>query len=429
MTTHRRQLLLSTLVIGGALLVAALLYLSRPPSPIQPPEFKPVEIDAARVVFETVRIPVQAQGTVTPLQQTALLSEVRGRIIEVSDNFLVGGFVREGEVLLRIDPRDYQTALLRAQAAVESAESSLAQEKGRAEVALREWEKLPKNSQRTTEAKELYLRKPQLDQAEAQVMAARADLDTARDDLERTIIRAPYDALILARAVDLGQFVSPGSELTELFSVESAEVRLPIPQSKLAYLDLPGLSGYREGAEIDLYTDVAGDVKHWHATLHRTEGVYDERSRVLYAVARVNDPYALQDADREPLRVGTFVNANIQGKAFDDIVVLPRHILRAGNLAWVIGPDNILRARKVESLRAGDNFVYITAGLAEGELVSLTPLDASFGGTEAKVISVTPSDKLRNAPDAAAPELPESSISMKQGSDTAKSNPAEAEAS
>jgi RND family efflux transporter MFP subunit len=383
-------------MIGSTLAIATVLFFMRPPAIVQEPVYAAVPVDAARVEFQQVRIPVQAQGTVTPLQQTTVLAEVRGRIIEVSDTFLVGGFVEEGEVLLRIDPRDHQTALLRAQAAVESAESSLAQEKGRAQVAENEWQRLPKNSQRSPEAKDLYLRIPQLEQAQAQSLAARADMDTARDNLERTLIRSPYDALIRSKNVDLGQFVSPGTALTELFSVETAEVRLPIPQSRLGFLELPSVRGYEQGAEIDLYTDVAGKVSHWRATLHRTEGIFDERSRALYAVARIDDPYALLDTSKQPLRIGTFVNANIEGKAMDDLVALPRNVLRAGNLLWVIDENNILRTRKVDALRAGGDFVYITSGLQPGELVALTVLDSSFGGSEAELISVTPSSQLQN---------------------------------
>ena len=404
-------MLLSLALLGGAAAISTVLFLNRPPSPLQPPEYAPVKVEAALVEQETVRIPVQAQGTVSPLRQTAMISEVRGRVIEVSEHFLAGGFVTKDEVLLRIDPRDYQAALLRAQAAVESADSNLAQERGRAEVALQEWKRLPKNSQRSQEATDLYLRKPQLEQAESQALAARADLDYARDDLERTIIRAPYDALILSKNTDIGQFVSPGTMLTELFSVETAEVRLPLPQSRLDYLELPGLRDDSPGASIDLYTDVGGEVQHWPARLHRTEGVYDERSRVLYVVARVEDPYGLQNPGRPPLRIGTFVNANIEGRAIDNLVVLPRSILRSGNQVWVIDADNKLRNRTVETLRAGNELVYVTSGLQAGELVSLNALDPSFAGAEVEILETTPTSELSETEEA-SPLMDESAISV-----------------
>lgn len=382
-------------MLASAVAATYLLYLARPSTRIAEPVYVPVTVDVAEAVKETIRIPVQAQGSVKPLRRTDLIAEVAGRVIEVSDTFNVGGYVAEGEVLLRIDPRDYQTALLRAQSAVASAESALAQEKGRAQVAEDEWKKLPAGSQRSAEARALYLRKPQLEQAEAQLLAARADLGTARDNLERSVIRAPYAAVISGKSVELGQYVSPGSPLAEVFSVSVAEVRLPIPQGKLDYLELPELGSYREAAPIDLYTDVGGDVSHWPATLQRSEGVFDEQSRVLYAVARVEDPYALHHPGREPLRMGTFVNAYIEGRALPGLIALPRHVIRAGNQVWVVDAEQRVRDRQVSILRTGGDLVYVSAGLEAGELVALTSLDPSLAGSEVEVVSRRATDDIR----------------------------------
>ena len=394
MASKSKQAIISLLMITGAAAVSTGLYIMRPPAEMAEPVYAPVTVDVAEVVKQNLHIEVQAQGTVVPVQQTTILAEVKGRIIELADEFHVGGFVSGDDVLLRIDPRDYQTNLLHAQAALETAESALVQEKGRGQVALREWEKLPRNSQRSPEARDLYLRKPQLEEANARLLAARADLNTARDNLERTIIRAPYDALIKQKHTDLGQFVAAGTALADIFSVETAEVRLPIPQSKLDYLELPGLEGYENGSAIDLYTDVGGAIKHWPARLHRTEGVFDERSRALYTVARIDDPYALRNPDQLPLRMGTFVNANIEGRELKGVVALPRYILRAGSYVWVVDESMHLRNRQVTSLRTGGEKVYITAGLNEGDLVSLTSLDASFAGAQVKILSSVPTDQL-----------------------------------
>jgi RND family efflux transporter MFP subunit len=392
--SRKKQVLYSIAMLAGSIAITTLLYFTRPPTEIAVPVVELVSVDVAEVVKQKLRIPVQAQGTVSPLQETSILSEINGRIIEVSPAFTVGGFFDKDEILLRIDPRDYDTNLLRAEASVKSAESILAQEKGAAKVAEREWQKLPKGSQRSQEAKDLYLRKPQLAQAQAQMLAAQADLNTAKDNLERTIIRAPYAALIREKHSELGQFVAAGSPLADIFSIESAEIRLPIPQNKLDYLELPGLSGTDKGSTIDLYTDVGGKVNHWTARLHRTEGVFDERSRVLYAVARIEDPYGLKNPEKEPLRIGTFVNANIEGRELTDIVSLPRYVMRAGNYLWVVDESSHLRNRKVTLLRAGGDLVYISGGLDNGEQVSLTTLDNSFDSVKVTVQSSTPSDVL-----------------------------------
>ena len=394
MASKSKQAVVSLAMLLGAAAVSVVLYKLRPAAEIAAPVYAAVTVDVAQVVKENLRIEVQAQGTVTPSQQTTILAEVSGRVIEVAENFHVGGFVSRDDILLRIDPRDYQTRLLQAQASLDSAESALVQEKGRGQVALREWEKLPRNSQRTEQARDLYLRKPQLEEAEARLKAAQADLNTARDNLERTIIRAPYAALIRSKNTDLGQFVGTGTPLADIFSVDIAEVRLPIPQSKLEYLELPGLEGYVNGSAIDLYTDVGGDIKHWSAQLHGTEGVFDERSRALYTVARIQDPYGLKNPGQDPLRIGTFVNANIEGRELRDVVVLPRYVLRAGSYVWVVDDTMHLRNRQVTSLRTGGDRVYISAGLNEGDLVSLTSLDASFAGAKVEILSSTPTNLL-----------------------------------
>lgn len=374
--------------------VTTVLYLNRPPTEVKEPVYLPVSVDVAEVVKENLKIPVQAQGTVTPLRETALLAEVGGRILEVSESFNAGGFVSRGDVLLKIDPSDYETGLLRAKSAVASARSALAQEKGRAEVAEREWRKLPKGSQRSQDAKDLYLRKPQLAEAEAMLLSAQADLESAQDNLDRTIIRAPYDALIRSKQAELGKYVAPGTPLAEIFSIETAEIRLPIPQNRLPYLQLPEIGSDGQGSKIDLYTDVSGEVNHWTAYLHRTEGVYDERSRVLYAVARIDDPYGLQSPGREPLRIGTFVNANIEGREISNVVRLPRYLLKAGNFIWVVDDTQHLRNRAVELLKVGGDQIYVSAGLDEGDLVSLTSLDNSFDGSKVRIQSQTPTDRL-----------------------------------
>lgn len=394
MASIKKQFFLSIAMLAGAAGITALLYLNRPATEIKEPHYRPVTVDVAEVVKEDLRIQVQAQGTVTAMRESSLLAEVKGRIIEVSPAFNVGGFVASGDLLLRIDPRDYETSVRRAQAAVKSADSNLAQEKGRSEVALRQWQNLSGDTQRSEEAKALYLRKPQLEHAQAQLLAARADLQTARDNLERTIIRSPYDAIIRAKHSDLGQFVSPGTPLADIFSVDYAEVRLSIPQGKLEYLDLPDMRSDSEGPSIDLYTDTGGEVSHWIAKLHRTEGVFDERSRVLHAVARIEDPYGLRDNTRQPLRIGTFVSASIEGREIGAIVSLPRYVLRAGNFVWVVDENDRLRNRHVKILRTGGDTIYVSDGLEEGELVSLTTLDSSFASSEVRIQSRTPTNMM-----------------------------------
>lgn len=402
--------LLPLLILAAAVVIAGVMIISRPENRLAAAAPRAGVVDVAEVHLQDLRIPIQAQGTVTPHLDTTLVSEVAGKIIDASPSFNAGGFIAKGEMLLKIDDRDYQANVLRAKANVEAANSAMAQETGRAEVARREWEKLSNTTQRSQEAQDLYLRIPQLRQAQAQLLSAQADLRKAENDLQRTIIRAPYDCLIDTKHSDLGKYVTPGTPLARIFAVDYAEVRLAIPQSRLAYLDLPGVTGFSSGNQplVDLYTDSSGDVIHWPAKMVRTEAALDERSRVLFAVAQVADPYALEVGDAQPLRIGTFVKANILGREMSDLVVLPRYVLRAGNLVWVVDDQLTLRNRKVTTLRTAGDEIYISGGLQQGDLVSLTSLSGAIPGMPVRVNSTVSTlrqqQPLMEAAGAAEPE-------------------------
>ncbi|WP_157118026.1 efflux RND transporter periplasmic adaptor subunit [Oceanicoccus sagamiensis] len=425
MSSTIRQWLTPIILVSIAMLVTFTLTANRPDNAKVENTARTLTVDVAAVVKQDLRIPIQAQGTVSPHRETAIVAEVAGKVIEVSPTFYAGGYVAKGDVLLRIDDVEHQAKLNRAQAAVASAESALAQEQGRADVAEQEFKKFPKKH-RTSTARDLYLRKPQLKQAEAQLLSSQADLRKAEHDLERTVIRAPYDSLIREKQSDLGLYLTPGTPLATLMAVDFAEIRLAIPQSKLPYLELPTISDYDEAnsTEVDLYTNVAGELQHWSANLHRTEGVYDERSRVLFVVARINDPYLLkaqplntaaaiaaakQAEPQTPLRIGTFVSAVINGRLIENVVTLPRNVLRTGNLVWVIDQQQTLRNRKVSTLRTQGDKMYITGGLQNGDLVCLTPTGATIAGSKVTISSKTPSNRLfdQDAPAAESPVMAE----------------------
>jgi RND family efflux transporter MFP subunit len=387
--SRKVKMLLPPLVVMISIAIAGVMIANKPSQVLAPAVDRSPLVDVAEVHLQDLRIPVLAQGTVMPHRDTTVVSEVSGKIIEASTNFNAGGYVAAGDVLVRIDDRDYQANLLRATASVKTAESNLAQEKGRVEVARREWKRMPKTSNRSAAGKALYLRKPQLEQATAQLLSAQADLRKTEDDLERTIIRAPYDALIQEKRSDLGQYVTPGTPVARVFSVDFAEVRLALPQSRLSYLDLPGVRGYapEDAPTVDLYTDVAGLVTHWTARLHRTEAALDERSRVLFTVARLEDPYAMRGGEAELLRVGTFVKASILGREMNNMVLLPRHVLRAGNQLWVVDAQLKLRNREVHTLRTEGDEIYVTSGLQEGDLVALSTINDALPGMKVRINS------------------------------------------
>jgi len=339
-----------------------------------------VMVEAIPAELTSLHFLVHSQGTVVPRTETTLVAEVAGQIVSVSPNFIAGGFFRKGEVLLQIDPSDYETGLLRAQASLASREAQLADQKARSEQALKDW----RNLGREGEPSDLVLRKPQLAEALAGVQAAEAELQEAERNLQRTRIRVPYDGLVRGKLVDVGQYVAPGTPLGVTFAVDTAEIRLPLSSADLEYLDLPSATQLvrSDRVPVTLTAETGGPGGRWQAEIVRTEGVVDESSRVIYAVAEVVDPYGVLGRSEQPeLIMGTFVRAEIQGRRADNVVVLPRSVLRPDETVLIANSERRLEVRPVTVARAEPRNVYISDGITGGELVVTTSLDAPIPGT------------------------------------------------
>ena len=408
---NARALRTPLLILALAIAVAAVLVAIKPEPVAVVPEQKPLLVDVLEVERTTLAIKVKAQGIVQPSARTSLVSEVSGRIIEVAGDFNAGGFFRSGDILLRIDARDYEARLQQAAALVAQARSMLAQERGRAEVASREWQQRSGRNKVSKQARELALRKPQLLEAEAQLESAKAGMRQAQLDLERTVIVAPYDGLVSAKSADIGQFIAAGSAIAEIMAVSDAEVRLAIPESKLSYLSLPDAYGgaTRDLAGVELSYRVDGETQSWSASLVRSEGVLDQRSRSLFVVARVRDPYGIYEPGGDgfsPLRFGMFVNASIEGRRVERVIPLPRAVVRPGNEVWVVDDNNRLQARNVSLLRTDGAEIFVTAGLDDGDRVCLTSVGPVLPGTLVSISSVLRQSK----PDADSRELLDSEL-------------------
>jgi len=391
--------LLPFLIILASIGVAIMLRAGRPDAEQNEPQQLSVVVDAMTVNVQDAYISVSSQGTVAPRTQTNLVSEVAGRVVEVSPSFVAGGFFNEGDVLIKLDDQNYRAAVSRAQASVAAAKSLLEQEKGQADVAQREWDRMSAEQQSRIRAKELYLRKPQLQEAVARLESAQADLDQAVSDLNKTTIIAPYDGLVSSKNTDIGQYVTTGASIAETFAVDYAEVRLPIPETKIAFLDLPSHTDNLSAAdsmenapEVDLVSRIGNQDYHWTGKLSRTEGVLDTRTRVLFSVVQIADPYNLDSQNSrnsewndEPLRIGTYVNATIRGRMLEDVIVLPRYTLQANNVIWTADAEGRLRPKTVEVLTINGDDVYISAGLDNGDRVILTRLENPLNGSPVQI--------------------------------------------
>ncbi|MDA1076093.1 MAG: efflux RND transporter periplasmic adaptor subunit [Proteobacteria bacterium] len=370
------------IVVASA--VAALLFSLRTAAPktqVTPPALL-VQVQTAQrtpVIFN-----VKSQGTVMPRTQTTLVAEASGRIIEVSPAFVNGGFFSKGDVLIRIDPREYESAALRAQAAVARATTLMATESARAGYAEDDWERLRESNPRTGQASALALRKPQLQEAIAELQSAEAQLIDAQNDLDQTVIRAPYAGLIQEKIADIGQYVNVGSQLARTFAVDYAEIRLPVTQQDLLFLDLQKLR-FGEPFNVTLSARLGGLPLTWAGKIMRSEGVFDTSSRVLYLVGQVEDPYDLNVTGMQPLLlVGTFVEATIVGRDAGELFLVPRYALQHGNTLWIVNEHNEIYPREVTVVRRDADNVYIGDGLEDGERYCVTPINQPLPGMKVR---------------------------------------------
>lgn len=351
-----------------------------------PPQALPPLVRTQTLVADDVVLRVRAQGSVRPRTESALVSEVSGRIVSVSPDFVEGGFFEAGQTLLEIDPADYRQALASAKAQLAQAELALAQEEAQADIARKEWDSLGKGE----EASPLTLREPQVAQARANVEAAAAQVERAERDLARTRVSAPFAGRIRAKNADVGQFVNRGSVLAQIYSIDVAEVRLPVPDDELAFLDLP--LSYRDDASAGSQPEArisgvfAGERHEWPARVVRTEAEIDPQSRVVNLVAEVRNPYR-RKGERPPLSVGMFVDADILGRTVENALVVPRAAFRDPDTVMVVGDDERLTLRDVEVVRAGRDEVVVRSGLESGERVCISPLDTVTDGMRVRSVA------------------------------------------
>ena len=372
MTTLKAKTVLPIALVALAGVAALGLVAIQPTAVPQPMLRRPPLVQTLGIEPRDIELMIRAHGTVVPRTESELVSEVSGRIVWVSPSLAAGGFVQEGERLLAIEPGDYEVAVERAEAGLARAESQLQL----AESHLARLSRLSKSGALSTADLDDALSGRSV--AEANRREASAVLNQAQRDLARTQVLSPFVGRVRKKLADVGQYVTRGAPVARVYAVDYAEVRLPIPDDEAAFVDLP--IDYRDeqadmrGPEVILRADFAGRTYSWNGRIVRTEGELDPKTRMIHAVARVEDPYARgDDPSRPPLAVGLFVEAEIRGRSFHDIVVLPRKVLRGGaDEVVLVDSEGRLERRGVEVLRRESERVLIRAGLSRGERVCLT---------------------------------------------------------
>jgi len=341
-------------------------------------EPRPVAVFVEAAEVRSVALTVTSQGQAQPRTQINLVPQVSGSITFVNENFIEGGFFEAGETLIQVDDADYRLAVTRAAAQVAQAQQGLIREEAESDLARSEWASLGEG-----EASTLTLREPQMAEARAQLASAQATLQSARLNLQRTRISAPFAGRVRTKTAGLGQFVSPGTPLGEVFSTDSMLVRLALTDNDLGLLGIPiayNATGDDEGIAVKFSAILAGQPREWAGRITRTDSAIDTQTRVLYAIAEVQDPYGAAASGGAPLAVGLFVTAEIEGREVTDALVMPRSALRGDDTVYVAMEGGRLSVRTVNVITSDSDRVIVSGGVSSGELVVVSPIRGASEG-------------------------------------------------
>ncbi|PSW55239.1 efflux RND transporter periplasmic adaptor subunit [Photobacterium leiognathi] len=390
----RRTLPLVIIAIFIALSVLLLNNKKRPEQ--QKAQVRTPVLEVIRIEKQDVQLSVNSYGVVEPKYKAEVVSEVIGSVNYISPVFAVGKFVSKGDLLARLDDSDYRADLAQAEASLAQAQAKLKEEIARGKVAKKTLRDVSPNKKTA-----LGLREPQRKQEEANVKFAKAGVERAKRNLAKTEIRAPFDALVKMKNINMGSYLTQGKLIGELYGTETAEIRLPITPNSFSYLDLNWLDSRKLNIEAQ-YGDVK--INHWAAKLVRNEGIIDKDNRMIYLIAEVDDPYNLKSpldkssiksisslSTSSPsltlpvLQFGTFVTTTIQGKKVKDVIKLPRHVVRSEQVI-VVDSQNKTQTRQVNVVRSDNENAYVIGGLEDGEFVSLIRSDSLIDGTEVKTV-------------------------------------------
>ncbi len=376
-----KKVLYPLLVLAAGLAIAVLIAVNEAEQPAAPYERLPVTVRVMRVEAGAEHLSISSQGTVQPRSQSALIPEVSGRVVWISPSLVDGGSFAANDVLLRIDDADYRTAVQRAEAVLARAEVEH-------EFARDELKRLQSlHEQNLTSQSLLDAARRTFRVAEANLIESRAELEQAQRDLDRTELRAPFDGLVRDEQVDLGQFISRGNSIGTIYATDYVEVRLPMAADQLVYLGMPVYVRGELPEDMRPPVSVAADFGQvrlvWRGELVRTEAEVDERSRMVYGVARLRME---KDSDIPMIPVGLFVQAEIRGRRVDNVVRLPRSALRDSNQVLVVDDDSSLRFRGVTILRLEHDEVLVSDGLEDGELVCVSPMQTVVDGMQVQPV-------------------------------------------
>jgi hypothetical protein len=444
-------------VLYGGYLGLSWFLATAPQAPRKPRPRVARAAEAVTFSRESVAPRLESMGLVMPAREVVVRARVGGRVEDVAELFETGGRFAAGDVLLQIEKADFELALSRAKVAVQEADAAVARaraergqaeavvgqrhsglaeaeanlqlERGRQEIARREFEMLGGTGQ--TADRELALRAPQLAIAEAAVASSRAGLAAAEAaveafvageaaaaarygaavvdrtnaelDLDRTTVKAPFNAWIRRTHVEVGSVITSQTDVAALVGSDAYWVEVTLPVSDLRWLRLTrgaGGIGGEGGAPVVLRDEAAwGPDASRRGRLVRLLGDLESDGRLARVLVEVGDPLHLDAGpdERHPLLVGSYVSAEIEGRAIDDVVVVRRAWLRHGDVVWAADEHDVLRVRPVTVVWRGRSRAFLSDGLQPGDRVVVTDLGTPVDGMPLRVQLVAPEDEAAGA--------------------------------
>jgi RND family efflux transporter MFP subunit len=353
-------------------------------------------VKVQQVNLEDVEMIVKQSGTVTPKVEVEIVPQVSGKIVWLNPNFRAGGFISANEEILKIDKRDYELALQQAKSIVADAKVNLDIQKAEADVASQEWQDLNPGTEPDSP---LVLRKPQIEQAQAKLQSAQAQLGVAQLNLERTSVSLPIDIRIVSETADLGQYVTLGRSLGKAYGTEAVEIEVQIEGDDIAWFDVPEVidnsNGHISESQLTkaiVKAEFAGGVHTWEGLVKRTTGQIDRKTRMLPVVVEVTKPFDTTSG-RYPLLPGAFVEVSIIGNVVKNVAVIPRDALREGNNVWLVNNDQ-LHVKELNVARADTEHAYITNGIEDGALLVTSSLEFAVDGMKVRLQADTNSPQI-----------------------------------
>ena len=389
------KVMLPVVVLAAGVFGMVTLVMTKPEPNKTPPKELGAIVEVVEVRSEHQRIDVRAHGRVVPARQVALSSEVAGKVIWVSKSLIPGSRIKTGAKLARIDARDYSLAVQQQFAAVDRAKTELEIEQSRKRIAEREWEMFD-GKKKGDSAESLALRDPQLRTAKVAVKSAQSGLRRAHLAVSKTVITAPFNALIMGKKIETGQMVLPGTPLLTLVGTDAYWVEVLVPVARLNWFDIPGVAGATVGAKVNVVQEIGREEVRRTGRVIRLLGEVDPAGRMARLLVEITDPLGLKPpaavaketaptGSRMPLLVGTYASVSIEGRESEDVIAIPREALRDDEFVFVASPDSKLVKKKVDVLWRLQDAVLVASGLANGDRVIVSPVPAPIQGMDLRV--------------------------------------------